>query len=236
MLDRAHILSVYLSLIYMIYLLFSPTLWRSLMDFITGFFIGAFAPFFALGWMWMAAIIAFIFFEAIFSRNEQWFFATLLLIGGGVGIFMFGGPPDGQTWLSWASAFLSILWIAGYAGFGIFWSFLYGVLIKGGKANKEFDRRKAALLERFPEGEKREQHLEHLKDWLRAKAPTKSKFIGYFFFWPFSVIGWILGDFLADFLEAVWKVLKKIATAIWKPLAGFFAAAWKRRIGNRLDD
>ncbi len=206
------------------------------MDFITGFFIGAFAPFFALGWIWMAAIVAFIIAETVCVRNDNWFFSTALLIGGVLGIFFLGTPPDGQTWLSFTSALLSVMWLVIYAGSGIVWSLFFGVFVKGGKANKEFDRRKAKILEQYPEGDQRDKELKRLKEWLRERAPNKSKFLGYFFFWPFSVLGWIIGDFLGDILEGLWNVMKRFGTAVWNAMSGFFAAAWKRRIGNRLDD
>ena len=204
------------------------------MDVLTGFFLGIFAPFLVMGWSFFIIFVVFLLAEVVCMKYDNWGAATGVLIAALVAIYILVDPPNGQTWLSFASIGILSIWAALYPVGGVIWSWLYGIEVKASRTKKEVKRRKEAIMASEKDEQRRQEALERVEQWKEKQHPKyrKSEFLGYFIFWPFSLIAVFLGDFVFEAFSIIGRALKSIALGIWNLIAGTLGRIWDSRMND----
>jgi len=153
---------------------------------------GIFTGFFALSIWWMVALVAIFIVDIVLCETSEFGWGTGVLMAGTAGVAWLGADLNVFAWI-WENLADVVRFSLVYFFIGAIWSFVkwYFYLIKVRDRHVQYDVDKSPTR---PES----SYARH----------NKARLMGWIAHWPFSMIGFFLGDMLRKVVEGIFNVLK----------------------------
>lgn len=173
------------------------------MDMAIGFFLGVSM----LAWPWIMALILLFLIEIALCERNYFTGATLLLLFGTSFLFWVAADFNMGTWM-WTHKVDAVVFLGKYLLIGGVWSLLkwFSVSLKM-KEQLRVDRE--IYDGRAPD------EIENFREEQRPSRPPKSyarnskaRIIGWIGHWPFSMLGYFIGEFLTRVFEWVFNMFR----------------------------
>jgi hypothetical protein len=153
---------------------------------------GMFTGFFALSVWWMLAIVAIFLVDVVLCEKDEFGWGTGLLMAGTALVAWLGAEVNAFLWV-WENLAAVVKFSMVYFFIGAIWSFVkwYFYLIKVRDHHVKYE------VDKSPERPKSS-----------FAKNNKARLMGWVAHWPFSAIGFFLGDMLRKVVEGIFNVLK----------------------------
>lgn len=149
-------------------------------------------------WYWLGLLGLLILADVILVSNDWFGGATGTLLVGGLLITFFGADVNPFTWV-WANPGLVLEFVSYWLLAGAFWSIVRWYLF----LLKVRARTRASASQ-----SKQQTPLTRPRDSYASE--NKSRITGWIAYWPFSIVGYFLGDFLTNVFKNVYRVLSSL--------------------------
>ncbi len=153
---------------------------------------GLFSGCLALSIWWMVVLVAILIVEIVLCEQDKFSWATGILLGGTALVAWLGAEVNAFAWL-WNNLAAIIRFSLGYFFLGALWSFVkwyfYLVSMRDGHLKYDVDQAPRRPRSSFARN-------------------NKARLTGWVAHWPFSVLGFFLGDLLGKLVDGIFNILK----------------------------